>query len=292
MNGFLVLDSSTLLKEVGLTSKRASALKHYLFIRGIGLVVLEVVAQECRTKLAKRAKAMRDRAQEQMRMLANFMGSVSGWTTPSDDAIEQRSTELSTAKHLRGFVWPISGESQRRANERFKFERPPSHRRKKLNDCMIWEHCLDILHNKDVIFVSEDTDFRNIDQDSIHPDLLREAESLSSRSFVFFHNIESLLDEIRCDIDPVPTEYMFRFVYDEIGSRRRELEQSSGCVPDGTGVVQQKAFATSQREIVELRLDVEDSWANDDRSRICNFRLQGSCLLDLSDRRPFELTPN
>ena len=320
MNGFLVLDSSTLLNEVGLTSKRASALKYYLFMREIGLVVLEIVAQqECRDKLAKRAKGMRDRAQDQMRMLANFMGRVSGWTAPSDEAIEQRSIELSIAKHLRASVWPTSPESNRRAMERLRCERPPSHRNKKLNDCIIWEHCLDILRTKDVTFVSEDTDFndciiwehcldilrtkdvtfvsedtdfRNIGKDSIHSDLLREAESVPNRSFRFFHNVESLLDEIKCKIDTVPTDDMFRFIYDEITTRRLELEQSSGCGPSGTGVVQQTALATGRRDLVELRLDVQDTWANDDGSKICSFRLRGSCLLDLFDRRPFELTPS
>ena len=292
MNGFLVLDSSTFLKEVGLTSKRASALKHYLFVRSIGLVVLEVVAQECREKLAKKAKAMRDRAQEQMRMLANFMGSVSGWTAPSDEAIEQRAIELSIADHLRASVWPTSSESEKRAKARLRYERPPSHRNKKLNDCVIWEHCLDILRNQDLIFVSEDLDFRNIGKDAIHPDLLREAKSVSNLAFTFFHDIESLLDEIKCKIDPVPTDDMFRFIYDEITTDRLVLEQRSDCIPDRIGVVKQTALATSQREIVEVRLDVEDTWANDDRSRICNFRLQGSCLLDLFDRRPFELTPS
>ena len=196
MNGFLVLDSSTLLNEVGLTSKRASALKYYLFLREIGLVVLEIVAQECRDKLAKRAKGMRDRAQDQMRMLANFMGRVNGWTAPSDEAIEQRSIELSIAKHLRASVWPTSPESNRRAMERLRYERPPSHRNKKLNDCIIWEHCLDILRTKDVIFVSEDTDFRNIGKDSIHSDLLREAESVPNRSFRFFHNVEPFAETL------------------------------------------------------------------------------------------------
>ena len=292
MNGFLILDSSTLLKEVGLPSKRASALKHYLLLRGIGLVVLEIVAQECRSKLAMRAKSMRSRAQDQLRMLANFMGRVSGWTAPSDEAIEQRSIELSIAKHLSATVWPTSPESYRRAMDRLRHERPPSHRHKRPHDCIIWEHCLDVLRSKDVIFVSEDTDFRNIGKDGIHPDLLREAKSVPNRSFRFYHNMESLLHDLKCEIDRVPPDEVFSFIYDEIATRRLELEQSSGCIPSSTGAVQQTAFATSLREVVELRLDVQDTWINQDRSKTCSFRLKGSCLLDLLHRRPFELTPS
>ena len=46
-NEVLVLDSSTFVREIGLTSKGGSALKHYLYLRGIQLVVPEVVAEEC-----------------------------------------------------------------------------------------------------------------------------------------------------------------------------------------------------------------------------------------------------
>ena len=55
----LVLDSSTFIKEVGLTKQGASALKHYLFHRGTQLVVPEVVAEECERKLATKAKGMK-----------------------------------------------------------------------------------------------------------------------------------------------------------------------------------------------------------------------------------------
>ena len=292
MNGFIVLDSNTFMSEVGLTTKQASALKHYLFVRKIGLVVLEVVAQECQDKLAKTGKGMREGARKQMRMLANFMGGVNGWAAPSDEAIEERSRELSIAKHLRASIWPTSFESENRAEARLRYERPPSHRKKELNDCIIWEHCLDILTNKDVIFVTRDSDFLNIEQNALHPDLLREASSVSNRTFRFFRDVESLLAEIKCKIDPVSVEDVFTFVYDEIATDRLELESNSGCISERIGTVRQTPLATDQREIVEVRLDVQDTWANHDRSRVCNFRLQGSCLLDLSHRDLFNLTPS
>ena len=47
----LVLDSNTFIKEAGLTSGGASALKHYLYYRRTKLVVPRVVAEECERKL-------------------------------------------------------------------------------------------------------------------------------------------------------------------------------------------------------------------------------------------------
>ena len=76
----LVLDSSTFIKEVGLTKEGASALKHYLFHRGTQLVVPEVVAEECERKLATKAKGMKQNVEGNLAWLARFCGRVNGWT--------------------------------------------------------------------------------------------------------------------------------------------------------------------------------------------------------------------
>ena len=52
----LVLDSCTFIEEAGLTSRGASALKHYLYLRGTRLVVPQVVVEECERELTTRAK--------------------------------------------------------------------------------------------------------------------------------------------------------------------------------------------------------------------------------------------
>ena len=51
----LVFDSSTFIREAGLTSQGATALRHYLYDRGTQLIVPQVVAEECERNLSKRA---------------------------------------------------------------------------------------------------------------------------------------------------------------------------------------------------------------------------------------------
>ena len=52
----LILDSNIFISEIGLTSRDGSALKHYLYCRGMRLVVPEVVAEECERHLTNEAK--------------------------------------------------------------------------------------------------------------------------------------------------------------------------------------------------------------------------------------------
>ena len=138
----LVLDTSTLVEEIGLTSKGASALKHYLYHRGTELVVPQVVAEECERVLGARAKGKKKQAEECMMWLARFYGSVGGWQVPSDDAIEERARALAKAEQLEAVVLPESKVVRERAETRNRAERPPGHHRPGLEDCIIWEQCL------------------------------------------------------------------------------------------------------------------------------------------------------
>ena len=62
----LVLDTNTFVAEIGLTSRGGSALKHYLYRRGMQLFVPEVVAEECERKLTDRARGKRTRIEENL----------------------------------------------------------------------------------------------------------------------------------------------------------------------------------------------------------------------------------
>ena len=89
-NEVLVFDSSTFVREAGLTSSGASALKHYLFRRGTQLAVPEVAVKECERHLAGRATGKVKSAHAALSWLARFCGEVSGWKLPRDVEIAER----------------------------------------------------------------------------------------------------------------------------------------------------------------------------------------------------------
>ena len=86
----LVFDSSTFIREAGLTSEGATALRHYLYDRGIQLVVPQVVVEECERNLSKRADKYLENVHGALDWLARFCGRVSGWTAPTDAEIAAR----------------------------------------------------------------------------------------------------------------------------------------------------------------------------------------------------------
>ena len=288
----LVFDSSTFIAEAGLTSKGASALKHYLYRRGIQLVVPEAVAEECERYLTARAMRKKKQVEENLEWLGCFCGGVNGWSAPSDDAIAERAKALATAQALRAIVLPESDTGRKRAESRHFAERPPSHRRLELADCRIWEQCLELLAEHDVVFVARDGDFcGHRRKDKLHPQLQVEADEVAKgRGLTFHQNMESLLSEMESVIPPIPNDEMFTFIYEAIAADVQELGSNSGCRPTATGNVKQTRLTTDQAEVIEVRLEMNDRWEGANGTRIADFQLSGSCRYGLADDVLSDLT--
>ena len=95
----LVLDSSTFIREIGLMSKEGSALKHYLYCRGMRLVVSEAAAEEYERQLINRAQGKVESIHSSLDWLKQFLGVVTGWQAPSGDAIEERAKAVAASGH-------------------------------------------------------------------------------------------------------------------------------------------------------------------------------------------------
>ena len=292
-NEVLVLDSSTFVREIGLTSKGGSALKHYLYLRGIQLVVPEVVAEECEQTLTKRAVEKRKIVNGNLQWLGRFLGKMNDWLAPDDETIAGRAKAIARAEHLSAVVIPETAEVRQRAKLRDQFEQPPSHRRSGLSDCQIWEQCLDLLARRHVVFVSGDSDFCGHRYPKrLHPTLQAEANNIADdRSLTYHPTIESLLSELKSEMEPLPDSVVFAFVYEALDSVIEELASNSGCRPKRVGQVKQTLLTTDQASVIEVRLEITDIWEGSDKSKDLNFRFSGSCHYLLEEKKLCDLTP-
>ena len=289
----LILDTNTFVEEIGLTSSSGSALKHYLYRRGMQLVVPEVVAEECERHLTQRAQGKRKRIEGELKWLGRFCGEVNGWLGPSDETIQERARALARAEHLGAVVVRETLGVRRRADLRHQAERPPSHKRSARSDCRIWEQCLELLARCHVVFVSRDADFRgHRHEDPLHPTLRAEADEVAEdRSLTFHRSMDSLLSELRSEIQPIPDTVIFAFIYESIATTIEELESNSGCHPKRVGKVKQTPLTTDRAEVIEVRLAIQDTWESADQTETMDFRLSGSCQYRLADGTLSDLTP-
>ena len=286
----LLLDSSTFVNEAGLTSRGASALRHYLFCRGTRLVVPEVVVEECKRNLGKRATEKVKTVQAALTWLARFFGAVSGWKPPGDSEIAKRVQAAARGEAFDAVVIPETPAVRQRAEARRSVERAPSHKKNSFRDCKIWEHCLDLLGNHDVIFVSDDGDFRGHRQpDELHPQLRLDADAVGGGRLTFHRRIDSLLSEMKEEVPKPATDTVLAFVYDAISEETSELELNSGCRATYAGTVEQQLYTTDQNDVLEVRLAVTDEWRRPETDETLAFRLTGSCRYSLADGKLADL---
>ena len=286
----IVFDSSTFIEEAGLTSRGASALKHYLYHRGTQLVVPESAVEEYGRNLIKKAMGKIATIKNDLEWLGRVCNRVSGWNAPTEEQINEHAKSLAKADHLKAIVLPETEALRERAAARNQAERPPSHRRPGLVDCKIWEQCLELLNNHDVVFVAKDGDFRsgrNQVEAKLHPQLRAEAaESAGEGRKLRFHTkMESLLSELKREIPPIPTEQVIAFIYEAIAEDVQELESSSGYRPKRVGQVSQTFLTTNRADTIEVRLEMEDQWENPKDGKTTDFHVSGSCHYQLAERR-------
>ena len=288
----LVLDSNIFISEIGLASKAGSALKHYLYLRGIHLVVPEVVAEECERHLITLAKGKRKNINRELQWLGRFLGGVNDWQGPDDETIAERAKALARAEHLGAVVIPETDDVRQRAALRRQFEQPPSHKKCRPSDCKIWEHCLDLLARCHVVFVSKDSDFRGHRYPKrLHPTLQAEAVQLADdRSLTYHPTMESLLSELKSGMGPLPDNLIFAFVYEALDSVVEELASNSGCRPKRVGQVKQTLLTTDQASVIEVRLEITDIWEGGDTAKVLDFRFSGSCHYLLEEKKLCDLS--
>lgn len=287
----VVLDSCTFIGEAGLTSTQGSALRHYLYVREAKLAVPQVVVEQCERHLRNRAEGQVERVRVALAWLARLCGGVNGWTPPEATRLDERVEAAARGEAFDAVLIEETPALRERAETRHRAERPPSHRKDSLEDCKIWEHCLDLLRDGDVIFVSDDLDFRGRPQtNGLHPQLRAEADAVSGGRLTFHAGMNSLLSDLSAEVQRLPTEKVFAFVYDAVAEEVRELEANSGCRPTCAGSAEHRFFTTDRADIVEVRLEVTDQWESTKGEESLDFRLSGSCQFRLSDSELCDLS--
>ena len=286
----LIFESSTFIREAGLTSSGASALKHYLFRRGTQLAIPEVVVKECERHLEERATGKVKSVHAALSWLARFCGEVSGWKPPRNVEIAERVQAAARGEAFDAVVITETPALRQRAERRLCAERAPSHKRDGLQDCRIWEQCLELLRDHDVILVSNDGDFSGRRQPKeLHPQLRAEADAMGRNHLTFHPGMDSLLSDLKAEVPQPATETVLAFVYDAISEEARELEANSGCRPVSVGTVEQQLYTTDRAGVVEVRLKVTDEWKSAESEETLAFRLTGSCRYGLADGKLADL---
>ena len=152
---------------------------------------------------------------------------------------------------------PLNLKAARSSMIKLIKEIPPSKKKEQFRDGLIWAHCLDLLSEGDVYFVSEDKDFyENGDYTrGLASELVAEMQRRTRTRQVFMkRNLAELLNEIRVPVE-LDNTHIFDAVAQVHGETIEELLESHGFALCDRIDGDVSYFATENARIVYFTFD-------------------------------------
>ena len=197
---FMLFDANTWISQVGLRSQNGAAVRFFARQHDATIAIPEVVKMEVEEILTKHMLEQRKRIADGHRQLLPLFGQLQNVPLPSEDDIRNAVNNIIPdidvpARHI-----PLNLEAARSSMIKLMKKIPPSKKKEQFRDGVIWAHCLELLSEGDVYFISQDTDFfENSDfTKGLASELIQEMEAKSVKHKILLkRNLTDLLEEIQ-----------------------------------------------------------------------------------------------
>lgn len=258
---FILFDANVWISQLGLQSKHGAAVRYFARKQGAIVVIPEIVQLEVEEVLARRLINMRTSIRKGYRNLLPVFGQLQSNHLPSEDDIRDRVANIIPDFDVPTRSMPFNLEAARSSMMKLLRKAPPSATKEEFRDGVIWAHCLELLGEGDVYFVSEDTDFyehRKYEKGLAH-ELVGEMRARSnSHEIKLFSTLESLLGCIRVPIE-VDVDQLFALVRESEEGKIQDLLEAHGFDYFGSLEGEVACFATEKADEVYLRFELNHS---------------------------------
>ena len=252
---YVVLDSNIWISQQGLNSPRAAACRYFVKTKGATIAVPEVVKREVERKTRELLKEHRASIERAHRQLLAYFGELHEISLPTDEQIHALAAGVIEATDVSQREMPLTLAAARSSFDKIERGVPPSERGEQFADGVIWAHCIDLLEESDVDFVTGDKAFfENRDYaKGLAANLMEEAASRRNQLRVFA-DLGGLLQEIREDVvvgDDVLVEGLLAGLERQV----REVLVDHGFTHDGEASVQRELFLTEQSNKLYVEME-------------------------------------
>ena len=254
---FILFDTNVWISQVGLRSKNGAAVRFFARQHNATIAIPEIVQMEVEEILTKRMLELRMKIADSHRQLLPLFGQLQQLDLPSDEDIRNAVANIIPDFDVPTRHIPLNLDATRSSILKLVKEIPPSKRKEQFRDGLIWAHCIELLSEGDVYFVSEDPDFYDNEKNGLASELILEMQNQSQDNRVFLkHNISDLLDAIRVPVE-LNKHQIVDIVSDSHSDVLDELLNSHGFqVCDGIEG-ELSCFATEKARMVYFTFDLE-----------------------------------
>ena len=281
---FILFDASTWISQVGLRSQNGAAVRFFARQHNATIAIPEVVQVEVEENLTNRMLELRKKAADGHRQLLPLFGQLQNLPLPTEDDVRNAVKNIIPDIDVPTRHIPLNLDVARSSMMKLMRKVPPSSRKEQFRDGVIWAHCLELLSEGDVYFITEDSDFfDNADfKRGLASELVEEMESKSTKHKVFLkRTLAELVEEMQIGFELSKLE-IFEKVYKSQHDDLDELLDSNGFVMGEIIEGEIKYFATERADRVYITFDLarhcEDSTQNGRNE--CELKVRGVGFVD------------
>jgi len=197
----VVFDTNVWLKELGLRSPSAAAVRFYMRHKKARLALPEVIRLEVEDNLRERLRSFIESIQESHRQLLAAFGQLKVVVLPSPVDIDTKIQELLKPADVEIVEIPFSLQSARDSFLKTIKKTAPSDKDQQFKDGVLWADCVSLLRDDEVALVSGDKAFYRDRQyvSGLSPVLAAEIAGAGHR-LLLFPSLRELLAELRTDV--------------------------------------------------------------------------------------------
>lgn len=275
----VVFDSNFWIAHHMLRRDGGSALRFFLRLQGIPLILPEIVEEEVKTQIASQLVKNSEEIQATYEFLLSQTAKLPALVLPSTDELRHVARGVFDDLGVEIIRVPLSLKATWDAlGKTIRHEPPNTDRKEQFRDGVIWGVCIQQAADSPVFFATEDLDFVDKGKDSakLQPNLLAESKA-ANYEVTLFRRLGLLIDGLRTKIG-----IELSSVHDLCGPHSvdqlktlRDLGFRQGDVKCGT----YKVFATEDAAVAVIQVRVDYEWLHATRGP-ASVRVNGECLFD------------
>ena len=195
----IIFDTNIWISELGLNSKKGSAIRFFIKQKKAKIALPEVIRLEIISNVKESLINYISNIETNYRQLLTVFGKLKEIALPNEDEILEKAENLVSNTGLEVIEIPFSLESSKQSLSKIIAKLPPSDKSQQFKDGVIWADCVNLLKQDEVYLVTGDKAFYQ-DREykkGLSGKLKAEISDLPSRLKIF-PNLSDLLKEIKC----------------------------------------------------------------------------------------------
>ena len=219
---FIVFDTNVWFSQLGLQSPIGAAIRHFAIRQKATVAIPEIVQLEVEETLTAHLHKLKKQIEGSHHKLLHVLGKLEPIHLPSEEEIRKAVENIIPKFDVPILQIPFNIDVARSSMMKALRKIPPSSKNnEQFRDGVIWAHCLELLSEGDVYFVSEDKDFyqgKNY-KNGLALELIKEMRHQSkTRKVKLMPDLTQLLEDIR-----IPIQLDDKELFDSIMVQQSEI---------------------------------------------------------------------